>query len=356
MKFFPAVPGQADSAQGKSGNFGPKMLMMVILTMVIGGLMWNFFDQGKEKYDDVPPGIPVVPRPVTPEQAGKGEVFDPLGLGIGQEKSTLQPFLEKPEVLFAAAARDRTDGAESLGTIMEPAIVYLAHKIRSEIAAGKPPAEPLLSTMKNDRVFSILWEKPDLYRGKLVEFRGNVIRTEKGRRALEWVAVPAESNPLDTPRMFRSYVLDENKKIHLVYTLEDQVTQLAHMDKVILRGYFCRLFTGDNEKGKATIPILVASGYEKMEPAGAVSSGVETMKLGIFVVLGVGLISGLIVLLVNRRSDSTYQERRRAAREKGAPAIDRNKPAGKPWGGAPASGPSSEAGRTEASAEEETPD
>ena len=341
MKLFPEVPGQSDSTRGKPGKLGSKMLMMVILAMVVGGLMWNFFDQGKEKYEEnVDAGVPVVVQPVEPQQPvdqagkqpvdqagkqpvdqagkqpGNAEDFDPLGLGIGRAEFTLQPFVEKPEVLLEVASRDRTDGAERRGTIHEPGIVYLAHKLRSDNAAGKPPAEPLLSTIKDDKLFSALYERPDLYRGKLVELRGNVIRMEKGRRALEWVAVPGKSNPLDTPRLFRSYVLDENKKIHLVYTIEDQVAQLVHMDKVILRAYFCRLFTGDNEKGKATIPILVASGYEKMESSESGSSGVEIMKLGIMVVLGVGVLSGIIILLVNRRSEASYRVRLKQARDK----------------------------------------
>ena len=333
MKLFPEVPGQSDSTRGKPGKLGSKMLMMVILAMVVGGLMWNFFDQGKEKYEEnVDAGVPVVVQPVEPQppvdqagkqpvdqagkQPGNAEDFDPLGLGIGQAEFTLQPFVEKPEVLLEVASRDRTDGAERRGTIHEPGIVYLAHKLRSDNAAGKPPAEPLLSTIKDDKLFSSLYERPDLYRGKLVELRGNIIRMEKGRRALEWVAVPGKSNPLDTPRLFRSYVLDENKKIHLVYTIEDQVAQLVNMDKVILRAYFCRLFTGDNEKGKATIPILVASGYEKMESSESGSSGVEIMKLGIMVVLGVGVLSGIIILLVNRRSEASYRVRLKQARDK----------------------------------------
>ena len=323
MKLFPEVPGQSDSTRGKPSSLGPKMLMMVILTMLSGGLMWNFFNQGKEKHEEVPVGVAIVVEPVQApqpddkpgKQPDKAEDFDPLGLGTSQAKFTLQPFVDKPEVLLEVASRDRTDGAERRGTIHEPGIVYLAHKIRSDIEGGKPPAEPLLSTIKADRLFSALIEKPDYYRGKFVELRGNVIRMEKGRKALEWVAVPGESNPLDTPKLFWSYVLDENKKIHLVYTIEDQVTQLVNMDKVILRAYFCRLFTGDNEKGKATIPILVASGYEKMESSAPASSGVETMKLGIMVVLCVGLVSGFIIFLVNRRSEATYSERLKQARD-----------------------------------------
>lgn len=323
MKLFPEVPGQSDSARGKPGSLGPKMLSMVILTMVIGGLMLNFFNQGKEKkenYEEIPAGVPVVVEPQQPgDQAakppGKAGDFDPLGLGTAEAEFTLQPFVEKPEVLLETASRDRTDGAERSGSIYEPGIVYLAHKIRSDIAAGNPPVEPLLSTMKADRLFSALYEKPDLYRGKLVELRGNVIRVERGRRALEWVAVPGKSNPLDTPKLFRSYVLDENKKIHLVYTIEDQVAQLANMDKVILRAYFCRLFTGDNAQGKATIPILVGSGYEKMESSAPVSSGVEMMKLFTMVVLGVGVASGIIIMLVNRRSEAGYGERLKKARD-----------------------------------------
>ncbi|MFP6738906.1 MAG: hypothetical protein VCD34_09220, partial [Planctomycetota bacterium] len=303
-------------------SLGPKMLMMVILTMVIGGMMWFSFNRGKEK-NEVPAGVPVgVPVVVPPPQPGgqpgkqpdNAEDFDPLGLGTSPAEFTLQPFVEKPEVLFEAASRDRTECSNHLGTIQEPAIVYLAHKIRSENVAGKSPAEPLLSTMKHDRVFSTLWEKPDLYRGKFVELRGGV-RTLGRDKALRWVAVPSESNPLDTPRLFESYMLDEYDKLHRVYTIEDQVSQIANLDKVILRGYFCRLLTYEAQKGKATIPILVASGYEKMESSEPVSSGVRIMKFAIMVVLGVGLVSGLIILLVNRRSEASYGERLKQARD-----------------------------------------
>ena len=87
------------------------------------------------------------------------------------------------------------------------------------------------------------------------------------------------------------------------------------MDKVILRAYFCRLFTGDNAQGKATIPILVGSGYEKMESSAPDSSGVEMMKLFTMVVLGVGVASGIIIMLVNRRSEAGYGERLKKARD-----------------------------------------
>ena len=79
MKLFPEVPGQSDSTRGKPGKLGSKMLMMVILAMVVGGLMWNFFDQGKEKYEEnVDAGVPVVVQPVESQQpvdeAGKQPV------------------------------------------------------------------------------------------------------------------------------------------------------------------------------------------------------------------------------------------------------------------------------------------
>ena len=39
------------------------------------------------------------------------------------------------------------------------------------------------------------------------------------------------------------------------------------------------------------------------------------MMLGIMVVLGVGLVSGFIIFLVNRRSEATYSERLKQARD-----------------------------------------
>ena len=184
-----------------------------------------------------------------------------------------------------------------------------------------------MSTAKRAQVFASLLEKPDLYRGKLVEVRANIIREEKSRNVLQLAALPSESNPLDTNRLYRSYVFDENKKFHLIYTLNDQSKDLGHMEKVLLRGYFCRLYTAEVDVGgrteKGTIPLLVASGYEKLASASPAGAGsISALPVAIALVLGICCISGIVILLVNRRSQSTYDERRQAAREKGAPAKD----------------------------------
>ena len=139
-------------------------------------------------------------------------------------------------------------------------------------------------------------------------------------------ALPSGANPLDVNRLYRSYVYDQHQKFHLVYTLEDQSEELGHMADVVLRGYFCRLYTGEvdlrrnsGELDKGTIPLLVASSYKKMVSASpSASEKMTILNIAITLVLGIGCIVGIVILVVNRRSDLTYEVRRRASREKGA--------------------------------------
>ena len=327
MKLFLNNPGQQDSGEAKPSSLGLKFMMLILFAVIIGGFSGIFDQQGQEK----PPGggsildgTPFdIASPFAEESDPVDAPDDPLSTAGGTAiAEKLEPFVEKPEVLAAAAARDRTGNVERFGRIQEEGVIYLAHKIRSDFIAGKAPEEPLVSTVKRDLVFDALLEKPHFYRGKPVELRANIIRSQKGRNALQLAALPSESNPLDTNRLYRSYIFDENKKFHLVYTLADQSKDLGHMEKVLLRGYFCRLYTAEVEIGghtqKGTIPLLVASGYEKLvsaPPAGAGSS--SALPVAIALVLGICCISGIVILLVNRRSQSTYDARRQAAREKG---------------------------------------
>ena len=332
MKLFPSNPAQKDSGDPGPSSLGPKFMMLVIFTIVIGGMMWNFFQQGSNKPDgdgSILDGTPLdIANPFSQEfepVEGSDDPFSPGG-EVAPIKQ-LEPFVEKPEVLAAAAARDRTGNVERFGTIREEGVVYLAHKIRSGLVAGKAPEEPVLSTAKGALVFTSLLKKPDLYRGKLVEVRANIIRGEKSRNVLQLAALPSESNPLDTNRLYRSYIFDENKKFHLIYTLTDQSKDLGHMEKVLLRGYFCRLYTAEVDVGgrteKGTIPLLVASRYEKLASASPAGVGsISALPVAIALILGICCISGIVILLANRRSQSTYEERRQAAREKGAPAKD----------------------------------
>ncbi len=338
MKLFPSNPAQKDSGDPKPSNLGPKFMMLVIFTVAIGGMMWNFFQQSTNKSDgdgSILDGTPLdIANPFSQEfepVEGSDDPFSPGGEVAPIEQ--LEPFVEKPEVLAAAAARDRTGNVERFGTIREEGVVYLAHKIRSGLVAGKAPEEPVLSTAKRALVFTSLLEKPDLYRGKLVEVRANIVREEKSRNVLQLAALPSESNPLDTNRLYRSYVFDENKKFHLIYPLTDQSKDLGHMEKVLLRGYFCRLYTAEVDVGgrteKGTIPLLVASGYEKLASASPAGAGsISALPVAIALLLAICCISGMVILLANRRSQSTYEDRRQAAREKGAPAKETEKPAG----------------------------
>ena len=47
MNLFPNNSGQDGKGYNKPSSFGPKFLMMVVFTIVIGGMMLNFFQQGQ---------------------------------------------------------------------------------------------------------------------------------------------------------------------------------------------------------------------------------------------------------------------------------------------------------------------
>ena len=338
MNLFPNNSGQDGKGYNKPSSFGPKFLMMVVFTIVIGGMMLNFFQQGQQKPikdgqgqsaedESFLDGTPFdVRNPFGGEFAAAEDPDDPLTAGKEEVKARkLEPFVEKPEMLAGAAGRDRTGNVEKFGRIQEEGVVYLAHQLRAGHAAGKLPGEPVLNTAKGDKVFSELIKNPDLYRGKPVELRANVVRAEKGRSPLQVAALPSGANPLDVNRLYRSYVYDQNQKFHLVYTLEDQSEELGHMADVVLRGYFCRLYTGEvdlrrnsGKLDKGTIPLLVASSYKKMVSASpSASERISILPILIALVLGICCIAGIVILVMNRRSDSTYEARRRASREKG---------------------------------------
>ena len=335
MNLFPKNPGQNDPGQNKPSILGPKFLMMIVFTIVIAGMMLNFFQQGRPKsiedgesatdesfLDGTPFDVFDVKNPFGGEFAIDEDPDDPLISGKGEVKARkLEPFVEKPEVLAGAAGRDRKGGVETFGRIQEEGVVYLAHKLRSEQAAGKAPGEPVLNTAKDPGVVKKLLEDPDRYRGKLIELRANIVREEKGRSPLQVAALPSGANPLDVNRLYRSYAYDQNEKFHLIYTIEDQSEDLEHMADVVLRGYFCRLYTGEVDLGrkeldKGTIPLLVATSYKKMSSASATpAERMSVLLVAIVLILGVIGISAIVIIVVNRKSDSAYEERRRASRE-----------------------------------------
>ena len=330
MNLFPKNPGQNDPGQNKPSILRPKFLLMIVFTIFIAGLMRQCLQLARlREHREATPFDHIfdVKNPFGEEFAIDEDPDDPLTSGKGEVKARkLEPFVEKPEVLAGAAGRDRKGGVETFGRIQEEGVVYLAHKLRSEQAAGKAPGEPVLNTAKDPGVVKKLLEDPDRYRGKLIELRANIVREEKGRSPLQVAALPSGANPLDVNRLYRSYAYDQNEQFHLVYTIEDQSEDLEHMEDVVLRGYFCRLYTGEVDLGrkeldKGTIPLLVATSYKKMSSASATpAERINVLLIAIVLILGVLCISVIVIIVVNRKSDSDYEERRRASRESASSA------------------------------------
>lgn len=319
--------------------------MQLIFLVTIVGLMFAFIWQGGSGNDD-----DTKSRSVAVEKMIEGGPFDVRGPWLGEEPDDLAgdgaedpfaeseagddgpvsptaiaPFVDDPVRLIDASARDRTPNVEEGRTVKEPAVAYLVHKILSERkasaeGAGTPPAKPVMSTIASDKVWALLEAKPSLYRGSLVEVRGNLVRADRHDNPLKLRAVPSEVS-IGTDRVYRSYMIDEDEVTgifnhYLVYTVDDQIEELKHLDGVVLRGYFCRLYRGEiNHNGqlrKRDVPVLVAARYEKLpefKPADMDSIGLLPWVLGI---VGFG---GLVVWLIMRRSDSTYDSRLKAARE-----------------------------------------
>jgi hypothetical protein len=71
------------------------------------------------------------------------------------------------------------------------------------------------------------------------------------------------------------------------------------------------------------------------------------LPIAIALVLGIGCIAGIVILVVNRRSDLTYEARRRASREKGVLARG---------GEADAEAPADEADDAEGEGDEASPE
>lgn len=338
MNLFPNNPGQGNSDKVKRSSLGPKFLMMIVFTIVIGGMMLNFFQQGQRKdgqgkdrkdgsfLDGTPFDIRPPPSSEFASDEDPEDPDDPLDPGSEEEEKVrqLEPFIEKPELLARAAGRDRTGRVENIGgTVQEEGVIYLAHKLLSDQVAGKTSEAPVLNTAKDKDLVKKLLGNPDLYRGKMIELRANVVREPNASRPLQVAALPSSANPLNVNRLYRSYAYDQNLQFHLVYTIEDQSEDLDHMDDVVLTGYFCRLYTGEVDLGrkdpdKGTIPLLVASGYKKMDLDSPSTSGrISMLSMLIAFVLGICGIVVIVLIVVNRRSNSTYEVRRRSGREKG---------------------------------------
>ena len=185
-----------------------------------------------------------------------------------------------------------------------------------------------MSTIPGDKVWALLESRPSLYRGGLVEVRGNVVRADTGEDPLKLRALPGVPN-VGTDRVYRSYMIDEDK-VHgifhhyLVYTVEDQRDELQHLDGVVLRGYFCRLYRGEvNHKGQILqrdIPVLVAGRYEKLPELESTGVGVLGLIPWVLGIVGFGAV---LIWLILRRSDSAYRGRLKAARAEARARVQR---------------------------------
>ncbi|MBN1442170.1 MAG: hypothetical protein JXA90_05640 [Planctomycetes bacterium] len=319
------------------------MFQIVVLVMVVGLLVVIVNQLGK---DAGAPVVPSAPPAATPEPEPGVELpgVDDLGgeeileVDVATAPVEPEPFEEKPEVLYAAAAQ------EARRELDVDAVLYLFHKLRAggeELISSKPE----LSTRRGDNVWELLVKKPNLYRGKLVEIAGNLhsrVPADDPVTADRQILFPSP-NPAGVPLAYRALVLHEGK-LFLVSTWKKTRT-FSHRDGVVVRGLFCQLYTYEvnlqGEPQEARIPLVVSGELEVLPPV--IAAGNRDWKLLFTLVMVLVAIAALVILAVSQWTQRSYDARLAAARQR--TILRRNRP--EPEGGSAgaASPPSGEHAR-----------
>jgi hypothetical protein len=294
-------------------------------TVILGLQFWSLMNRQAERVPLAPAGKAPAPWGRDPTEAQLAESgARPIGTPL--EAQPPEPFVEKPEVLEAAAAKDRT------GEVDEKALAYLFQKVRTQGDALRKVTPALSQDKGDDDLWKELLETPGKYRGRLIVVKGNLVSSEPG-------SLPLRLRGLDYPnasgldRAFLSYVVGVDGKFYMVATARKQ-RDLQHLEGVRLRGYFLQLFTYPieykGEERKATIPFLVGDDYDLLErPTTAdVSSYSYLAILGIL-----GVLAIVFVILIQRGSGRKYQSRRLAG--KSFAGASRGRPTGSAPGASP---------------------
>lgn len=241
-----------------------------------------------------------------PRTASSGAEFD---LDTGLEPVDVvppEPYEETAEVLAELAARDRTSELNSAAT----ARVFQKLLTRGDVSESSPA----LSLLARDDVWASLVDSPDAYRGQLVEVSGFVVQPEGDASPLLLRGLPFP-NPSGRDRMFRSYLYGTDDRYYIVATLTPQPS-LRHREGVVLRGYFCHLYTHqvevDGQIRDGTVPFLVGSEYHVVSDS-AVERSDWTMYLPAIVLLP--MVALALAYFLNWRAQKNFDARRQAARE-----------------------------------------
>jgi hypothetical protein len=301
-----------------------QLLILVLLLAIVTVLGYQLHEQAGLR-DDAVRGTG------SPGATSGGDGRAPSGIGTPAGEWTPlaprppEPFVPRDEVLARAKLKDRTSDID------EEAALYLFHRILAEpgVLAAEPPAlslaaagtpEPLdAPRSRKTGVFHSLIESPDLYRGRVVEVKGILVQVE-GESPLQLRGLEFP-NPTGRDRCFQSYLYGTDDKFYLVATLNRR-DDIEHRQGVRLRGYFSQLYTGDvllhGEKARGTIPFLVGEDYE------IVTNPVpEGMDLTLVLPLGILLLLATVyaIYVANARARRSFEERRKAGRERGRHAA-----------------------------------
>lgn len=201
---------------------------------------------------------------------------------VGDEPSA-EPTARGVATQSPSAVKDRT------GAIDEPALSRLLAEVKNLVTPDNGSSwratPPALSLLLGQSVFDELLARPELWRGKLIEVRGN------------WVSRFVSS--LGPGSGHLSYLLGTDGRLYLVATGQEE-RELEPMQGVTFRGFFCHLYTGavlhHGELRQATIPFLVGDDFDLLERPEGASSTALALPLMAFL----GLAAGIVFVLLRR--------------------------------------------------------
>lgn len=295
-----------------------QLIVLLLLLSIVVLLSYRLLVGVRESNSPPPRGgaenltpVKVSPQPSRTllEESG----VPPVGEGeVPEELAAPQPpelFEENPEVLAQAAAKDRT------GELDDEATAYYFQKMLTRKADFQSEA-PVLSLYRGDRVFQELLDRPDRYRGKLVEVKGILISDGGPRESpleLRGLKFP---NPSGLDRAYRSNLYGTDDKFYHVSTLKEH-PGLSHRDGVRLRAYFCQVYSYDaqieGEAQRVSVPFLVGEDYELVEmPVATVPDLTSWLPFLVFLPMA----AFVVIYLVNRRAQRSFEVRRKAARRR----------------------------------------
>ena len=300
-----------DPKKGLPRNLKRQLMFQVVFLVLVTGLLLRLVSLFDDSDADPTPRVAVPREKVAREDEPATDVSREIDTG-GEIDTNVeiqgpvdpQPFVERVEVLSEAAVR------EARGELDVEAVIYHFQRIRSGAEAFSN-AKPVLSSLRGDPVWTELSSRPNVYRGKLVEVRGNLVSHLKGFSPLQLDTeeLLVSPNPAGVPSSYRAYIFDGDK-FFVVNTWRKQ-REYSDMDPVVFRGYFSQIYAYDIElEGKqrrAKIPLLVGQDFQLLSSP---LRGAPSLVPLYWLALALPLVAFAVIFSVSWSDRRSYARRR----------------------------------------------